>query len=123
MATPVVKNNAVPEKGKNTAVAPTFNATYQAATAAAAPKYNAAKSVATTVAANVGAGVQFGAFSSRAAAQAQVENVKSKLGVNADIESAPNGMFRVRVSGLSDAGAAQLKSRAVAAGIDSYVFH
>ena len=120
---PVVKNNAVPEKGKNTAVAPTFNATYQAATAAAAPKYNAAKSVATTVAANVGAGVQFGAFSSRAAAQAQVENVKSKLGVNADIESAPNGMFRVRVSGLSDAGAAQLKSRAVAAGIDSYVFH
>ena len=68
-------------------------------------------------------GVQFGAFSSRAAAEAQVTNVKNRLGANATIEMAPNGMHRVRVNGLSDTSAQKLKSSATANGIDSYVFH
>lgn len=117
----VVKNNPA-STAQNSAATPTFNAAYHAATAAATPKYNAATTT-TASSATGGAGVQFGAFSSRAAAEVQVANVKSKLGVNANIEPAPNGMFRVRVSGLSDASAAQLKSRAGALGIDSYVFH
>lgn len=69
------------------------------------------------------AGVQFGAFSSRAAATEQVARVKSKLNVVATIENAPNGMYRVRVKNLSDASAADLKSRASANGIDSFIFH
>lgn len=73
--------------------------------------------------ANGGVGVQFGAFSSRSAAQSQVDKVRSALGTTPSIEQAPNGMFRVRANGLSESGAQQLKSRATNAGIDSYVFH
>lgn len=112
-----------PASVKTTATTPTsFNAAYVAATGAAAPKYNApvAKSGAVSGGA---AGVQFGAFSSRAAAQSQVNIVKNKLGVSAEIEPASNGMFRVRTYGLSDAAAQKLKSSATTAGIDSYVFH
>ena len=70
-----------------------------------------------------GTGVQFGAFSSESAAQTQASNVKNKLGVNAVVEPTGSGLYRVRVYGLTDTSAGQLKSSATANGIDSYVFH
>lgn len=70
-----------------------------------------------------GAGVQFGAFSSHLAATNQVMNVKNKLGVSAVIEPSGTGMYRVRVNGLSESAATELKQRATNAGIDSYIFH
>ena len=104
--------------------ASTFNAAYNAATAAAVPEYRAAKPTTPVAKKSVGgAGVQFGAFSSRSAAEAQVANVKSRLNANAVVETAPNGMYRVRVNGLTDGAAQKLKSSATANGIDSYVFH
>ena len=104
--------------------AATFNAAYNAATAAAVPEYRASAPVVTAPQSTGGAaGVQFGAFSSRASAESQVAKVKSRLGVNATVETSPNGMFRVRVSGLSEVAAQKLKSSAAANGIDSYVFH
>ncbi len=107
--------------------AATFNAAYNAATAAAVPEYRAAKPANVTVktagATGGMSGVQFGAFSSRAAAESQVANVRAHLGENATIETAPNGMYRVRVNGLSETAAQKLKSSATANGIDSYVFH
>lgn len=69
------------------------------------------------------AGVQFGAFSSDAAARQQVARVKQSVGVTPVIEPTGSGMYRVRANGLSDAAAADLKSRASAAGIDCYIFH
>lgn len=102
----------------------TFNAAYNAATSAAAPAYSkptTSSPVANSVPGS--AGVQFGAFSSRSSAETQVQNVKNKLGVNAVIETASNGMYRVRVNGLSESAAQQIKSNATANGIDSYVFH
>lgn len=96
----------------------TFSAAYNAATGAAPV------SAATAPALKAGhAGVQFGAFSSRAAAQTQVRNVKNKLGVSPVVEDTGTGMHRVRVNNLSDAAAGKLKSAAAAAGIDSYIFH
>lgn len=68
-------------------------------------------------------GVQFGAFSSRNAAEAQVARVRRTLGITPTIESAPNGMWRVRAGGMSNAAANELKSRAISNGIDSFVFH
>ncbi len=95
----------------------TFQAAYNAATAQSAPtgSYSGNKSG--------NAGVQFGAFSSRSSAQVQVNNVKNKLGVSAVIETAPNGMFRVRVNNLSESAAQDIRSRAQNNGIDCYVFH
>ncbi len=95
--------------------APTFTAAYAAATSAPAAKYTAASSGT--------AGVQFGAFSSRDAATAQVARVKNALNANAVVEPAPNGMFRVRVNNMTETAAQKLKSSASAAGIDSYIFH
>lgn len=69
------------------------------------------------------AGVQFGAFSSRGAAAAQVSNIQSRLGVSPVIEPTDNGMFRVRVRFQSETAAQNLKNRATAAGIDCFVFH
>ncbi len=69
------------------------------------------------------AGVQFGAFSSRPAADTQVARVIKILNVTPVVEPAPNGMHRVRVKNLSDAAAADLKSRAMSHGIDSFIFH
>ena len=104
--------------------ASTFNAAYNAATAAAVPEYRAAKPTTPVAKKSVGGtGVQFGAFSSRSAAEAQVANVKSRLNANAVVETAPNGMYRVRVNGLTDGAAQKLKSSATANGIESYVFH
>ncbi|MBQ7949618.1 MAG: D-alanyl-D-alanine carboxypeptidase [Alphaproteobacteria bacterium] len=102
----------------------TFNAAYNAATSAATPVYSKPTTSAPVANSVPGsAGVQFGAFSSRSSAETQVQNVKNKLGVNAVIETASNGMYRVRVNGLSESAAQQIKSNATANGIDSYVFH
>lgn len=69
------------------------------------------------------AGVQFGAFTSQGAATEQVARVIKFLNVTPVIEPGPNGMHRVRVKNLSESAAAQLKARASAAGIDSFIFH
>ena len=122
VATTPVRTYSAPND--TTASASTFNAAYNAATAAAVPEYRAAKPTTHTTKTTIGgAGVQFGAFSSRDAAESQVANVKSRLNANATIESAPNGMYRVRVNGLSEGAAQKLKASATANGIDSYVFH
>ncbi len=107
----------------STSSAPTFSAAYNAATGAVASNdYNdSLKSVA--VVSSGGAGVQFGAFSSRNSAQAQVNNVRNILGINTAIEVAPNGMFRVRANNLSESYAQSIKNKAVNAGIDCYIFH
>ena len=68
-------------------------------------------------------GVQFGAFSSRGAAGTQQSRVLSALGIQTNIEIAPNGLFRVRANGLSESAAQNAASRAKASGIDCYVFH
>ncbi len=115
--TPVTPIASQPSHVAPVATAPTFAAAYNAATTAAAPTYNAPS------VSRGGAGVQFGAFSSRDAAAKQVANVKNKLGVVATIEQASNGMFRVRANGITDAAATELRNRATNAGIDSYVFH
>lgn len=115
--TPVTPIASQPSHVAPVATAPTFAAAYNAATTAAAPTYNAPS------VSRGGAGVQFGAFSSRDAAAKQVANVKNKLGVVATIERASNGMFRVRANGITDAAATELRNRATNAGIDSYVFH
>lgn len=121
---PVV-NKKVPTKtpvssGATKQIAPTFAAAYAAANAAAAPKYTNSTS---GVNSSGNTGVQFGAFSSRDAADGQIARVKNTLGVAAVVENAPNGMFRVRVNNLSESAAQQLKSRAAASGIDCYIFH
>lgn len=108
------------------AAVPTFQAAYHAATAQAVPTYSApapSKKTSGNTTTGGGAGVQFGAFSSRAAAVTQAENVKNKLGVNAVVEATGTGMYRVRAYNMTDGAAQKLKSSASAAGIDSYVFH
>lgn len=95
----------------------TFAAAYNAATAQPAPRADVSNN------ALGNAGVQFGAFSSRDAAMTQVNNVKNTLGVTAVIETAPNGMFRVRANNLSESAAQNIRTRAQNAGIDCYVFH
>ena len=95
----------------------TFAAAYNAATAQPAPRVDVSNN------APGNAGVQFGAFSSRDAAMTQVNNVKNTLGVTAVIETAPNGMFRVRANNLSESAAQNIRTRAQNAGIDCYVFH
>ena len=69
------------------------------------------------------AGVQFGAFSSMESAQRQASHVKDAIGVNANIEKNDSGLYRVRVSGISESDAARMKDKAVANGIDCYIFH
>lgn len=103
------------------AAAPTtMSEAYSAATTVSAPKFSVPQK---TVSGSGGAGVQFGAFSSNNAATNQAKNVKNKLGVNAIVETTGTGMYRVRVYGLSDGAAQQLKQNATTNGIDSYVFH
>lgn len=102
---------------QNNSGAQTFKAAYAAATAQSAP----AGSYTSNKGGN--AGVQFGAFSSRSAAQSQVDNVKKQLGVSAVIETAPNGMYRVRANNLSESSAQDIRSRAQNNGIDCYIFH
>ena len=97
----------------------TFAGAYNAATSSAMPKYTGSAIAAT----GGGTGVQFGAFSSESAARTQVANVKNKLGANAIVEPNGTGLYRVRVYGLTESAAQNLKSSATANGIDSYVFH
>ena len=131
-AQPIVKNTYVPPVQKTVAPQPqpvvttpsaptTFASAYNSATAQAMPKYTGAAISKTP--SGGGTGVQFGAFSSESAAQTQVANVKNKLGMNAVIEPTGTGLYRVRVYGLTDSAAGQLKSNATTNGIDSYVFH
>ena len=129
-AAPVVVNSDVPSLPQNInsnsgvkssgAAAPTFASAYNAARGAIVPKYSTAN---TSGNAPGNAGVQFGAFSSRASAQSQVQNVLNQIGVNTVIETAPNGMFRLRVNNLSESAAQNIRNRAQNAGIDCYVFH
>lgn len=70
-----------------------------------------------------GVGVQFGAFSSAASANAMIARIKSVLGANAHTEMTDSGLYRVRIGGLSETAANNLKNRAIAAGIDCFVFH
>ena len=102
--------------------APAQNNAAAPATNSFAAAYNAARGVGVGGAAG-GAGVQFGAFSSRDAAQNQANNVRAKLGVDTVLSQAENGMWRVRSVGMTDAAAQSLKSAATSAGIDSFVFH
>ena len=95
----------------------TFNGAYAAATAQSAPRADVSNN------APGNAGVQFGAFSSRNAAQTQVNNVMNQIGVSTVIETAPNGMFRVRANNLSEQSAQNIRRRAQDAGLDCYVFH
>lgn len=130
-AQPVVKNTYVPPMQSTPTPTPiaqpqptattTFASAYNTATTQAMPKYTGT-TISNTASAG-GAGVQFGAFSSESAAQSQVANVKNKLGANAVVEPTGTGLYRVRVYGLTDTAAGQLKSQASANGIDSYVFH
>lgn len=109
---------SVPATSNN---ASTFASAYNAARSAATPQYAASRSKSGNRTGN--AGVQFGAFSSQSAAQAQVASVKSALGVNAVIESAPNGMFRVRANNLSESAAKNIRNQCSGAGFDCYIFH
>ena len=101
----------------------TFSAAYNAATIGGHSVDDTSRTI--TSGGNIvgTSGVQFGAFASQDAAKTQVKNVKNILGVDATIETAPNGMYRVRVNGLTESSAQKLKSSATANGIDSYVFH
>ena len=69
------------------------------------------------------AGVQFGAFSSYSAAEKHIQRVKAATGLNAKIEQNDSGLYRVRVTGLSESAAENAKKSAVANGIDCYIFH
>jgi len=70
-----------------------------------------------------GVGVQFGAFSSVDSANAMVTRIRNTLGANAHLEPNGSGLYRVRVTGLSESAVQNLKNRAMGAGIDCYVFH
>ena len=100
------------------------NQNYESATAVNtfAGAYHAATNHVPT-ASHTGPGVQFGAFSSRDAASRMIATVQRATGATPIIETAPNGLFRVRAYGLSEAAAQSLKTTATANGIDCYVFH
>ena len=70
-----------------------------------------------------GVGVQFGAFGSVDSANAMIARVKNATGATAHLEPNGAGLYRVRVTGLSESAAQNLKNRASSAGIDCYVFH
>jgi D-alanyl-D-alanine carboxypeptidase len=69
-----------------------------------------------------GSGIQFGAFSSRTAAESQIAKVKKITGLGATIETAPNGMFRVRTNGLAESAAQSACASAKSNGLDCYVY-
>lgn len=95
-----------------------------ASTKTAAPKKSTPPPVQSLSNVNGSAGVQFGAFSSESAAASQVARVKQALGAGIVVNIEPSGgLYRVRMNGLSDAAANNIKSHAAAAGIDCYIFH
>ena len=102
----------------NTPTAPIVTAPAKSVSNTSTPK-----STTTTTFASGNAGLQCGAFSSRGVAMEQVARVMHFLNVTPTIEPNGTGMFRVRINGLSDSAAADLKSRASANGIDCFVFH
>ncbi|MDR0967393.1 MAG: D-alanyl-D-alanine carboxypeptidase [Rickettsiales bacterium] len=67
-------------------------------------------------------GIQFGAYGSRGAAETQIKKVKNTTGLNADIEIAPNGMYRVRVNNLSMQNAKSICENAKQKNMDCYTF-
>lgn len=101
----------------------TFANAYNSATANAMPQYQPSAPSVATGGNGGGAGVQFGAFSSRDAANRHVQNIKNKIGINAVVEPTGTGMFRVRAYGFSEVRAREIKSAADANNIDSYIFH
>ena len=68
-------------------------------------------------------GVQCGAFSNFQSAENQARKVSKVTGLNADIQQNENGLYRVRINGLSEGRAQNAKNIAGANGIDCYVFH
>ena len=68
-------------------------------------------------------GVQCGAFSSYDSAVAQLTRVKNATGLSPKIEKNQSGLYRVRVTGLSEGAATNAKNTATANGIDCFVFH
>ncbi|MCL2748953.1 MAG: D-alanyl-D-alanine carboxypeptidase [Alphaproteobacteria bacterium] len=68
-------------------------------------------------------GVQFGAFSSRAAAETQAAKVQKFTGLSTTIEPGPNGTLRVRTNGLSESAAQNACTTFRSGGGDCYVFH
>lgn len=70
-----------------------------------------------------GTGIQFGAFSTFDAADKQAHRVKNVIGKMPNVEQNDGGLYRVRLNGLSDTVAQEIKNSAVANGIDCYIFH
>ncbi|MCL2538405.1 MAG: D-alanyl-D-alanine carboxypeptidase [Alphaproteobacteria bacterium] len=83
----------------------------------------AVSSSSTPVAATGGgrAGVQFGAFGSKNAADGQARNAKNITGANATTEQF-NGLWRVRAYGLSESAAQTACSKFKSAGHDCFIF-
>jgi D-alanyl-D-alanine carboxypeptidase (penicillin-binding protein 5/6) len=81
------------------------------------PKKAAAKSYSSG-----NSGVQFGAFGSEAVANKQAKTVKSVYGLSAKIEPY-NGLYRVRVYGLSESAASKIKGSCAANNIQCFIFH
>ena len=103
--------------------APTPKYDSVATTNTLAGAYHAATNHTPVAVSQSGPGVQFGAFSSRDAASRMIATVRGATGVTPIIETAPNGLFRVRAYGLTESAAQALKTKASSAGIDCYVFH
>lgn len=91
-----------------------------------APKYNSetpsVQSNAKTYSSG-SAGVQCGAFSLYDSATNQAKRVKNATGFNANIERNDTGLYRVRINGLSESTAQNIKNTASNNGIDCYIFH
>ena len=68
-------------------------------------------------------GLQCGAFSAYNSARNQSDKLRAIIGIAPDIEQNDNGLYRVRVNGLSENYATQIKQIAGSNGIDCYVFH
>ncbi|MBQ3785073.1 MAG: SPOR domain-containing protein [Alphaproteobacteria bacterium] len=68
-------------------------------------------------------GVQCGAFSSYESANKQAGHVYQVTGMTANVERNDAGLYRVRINGLSESAAQNIKSMAGASGIDCYTFH
>ncbi|MDR2685187.1 MAG: serine hydrolase [Rickettsiales bacterium] len=66
-------------------------------------------------------GVQFGAFGSKNSAQTQADRVKRALGVSPVVEKS-NGLYRVRLYGLSESTASKLNSQSASKSIPSFIF-
>ena len=68
-------------------------------------------------------GIQCGAFSAYETAQKQLTKVQSMTGLVPQIQQNDTGLYRVRINGLSESTAQNVKNAASAGGIDCYIFH